>query len=68
MYYNFCRIHKSLRVTPAMEAGLADHPWTIAELCGLLKPKKSTLSKARKATERDMILKALGQNPQPVEI
>jgi transposase-like protein/IS1 family transposase len=31
-YYNFCRIHKSLRVTPAMEAGLTDHVWEIAEL------------------------------------
>lgn len=29
MYYNFCRIHKTLRVTPAMEAGLTDHVWTI---------------------------------------
>lgn len=31
-YYNFCRIHKTLRVTPAMESGIADHVWTIAEL------------------------------------
>jgi transposase-like protein/IS1 family transposase len=31
-YYNFCRVHKSLRVTPAMEAGITDHVWTIAEL------------------------------------
>ena len=31
-YYNFCRIHQSLRVTPAMEAGIADHQWSIAEL------------------------------------
>jgi hypothetical protein len=31
-YYNFCRIHGSLRVTPAMEAGLTDHIWSIAEL------------------------------------
>jgi hypothetical protein len=31
-YYNFCRVHKSLRVTPAMEAGLTDHVWTISEL------------------------------------
>jgi IS1 family transposase len=31
-YYNFCRIHKSLRVTPAMEAGITDHVWTIREL------------------------------------
>lgn len=31
-YYNYCRIHRSLRVTPAMEAGLAAHPWSIREL------------------------------------
>jgi hypothetical protein len=31
-YYNFCRVHKTLRVTPAMEAGIANHVWTIAEL------------------------------------
>ena len=29
MHYNFGRIHKSMRVTPAMQAGLADHVWTI---------------------------------------
>jgi transposase-like protein/IS1 family transposase len=31
-FYNFCRIHGSLRVTPAMEAGLTDHVWGISEL------------------------------------
>jgi IS1 family transposase len=31
-YYNFCRIHQTLRVTPAMEAGVSNHIWTIAEL------------------------------------
>jgi hypothetical protein len=31
-YYNFCRIHQTLRVTPAMESGITDHVWTIAEL------------------------------------
>ncbi len=31
-YYNFCRIHSTLRVTPAMEAGIAGHVWTIGEL------------------------------------
>jgi len=36
MHYNFCRIHQSLRVTPAMEAGVANHVWTIAEVIGLL--------------------------------
>ena len=33
-FYNFCRIHGKLRVTPAMEAGIADHVWTIEELIG----------------------------------
>src|SRR6266513_1108000 len=32
MYYNFCRIHQTLRVTPAMEAGLTDHVWSIGEI------------------------------------
>jgi transposase-like protein/IS1 family transposase len=31
-YYNFCRIHKSIRVTPAIEVGLTDHIWTLREL------------------------------------
>jgi IS1 family transposase len=36
MYYNFCRIHQSLRVTPAMAAGVSDHAWEITEIVGLL--------------------------------
>jgi IS1 family transposase len=36
MHYNFCRVHQSLRVTPAMEAGVADHVWSIAQLIALL--------------------------------
>ena len=31
-YYNFCRIRKALRVTPAMETGITDHVWEIVEL------------------------------------
>jgi hypothetical protein len=31
-YYNFSGIHKSLRVTPAMKAGIADHIWNLKEL------------------------------------
>lgn len=37
MHYNFCRVHKTPRVTPAMEAGIANHVWTMEELIlGLL--------------------------------
>ena len=39
MYYNFCRVHQTLRVTPAMEAGIANHVWSLAELVGLLEQK-----------------------------
>ena len=36
MYYNFGRVHQTLRVTPAMESGIASHVWTIQEIVGLL--------------------------------
>ena len=39
MHYNFCRIHQSLRVTPAMEAGIANHIWSVEEIAGLLDSK-----------------------------
>ena len=35
LHYNFARIHKTLRVTPAMEAGISDHVWTLEEIAGL---------------------------------
>jgi IS1 family transposase len=35
MHYNFCRIHKSLRVTPAMEAGISNHVWSLEQLADL---------------------------------
>jgi IS1 family transposase len=47
MYYNFARVHQTLRVTPAMEAGITDHVWTIEEMV--------------KLTERKSILKGLFQ-------
>ena len=36
MWYNFARVHQTLRVTPAMEARIADHLWTIEEILALL--------------------------------
>jgi hypothetical protein len=36
MFYNFARVHQTLRVTPAMEAGISDHVWSIAEIVALL--------------------------------
>lgn len=39
MHYNFCRVHQTLRVTPAMAAGVSDHVWTLAELVALIQDK-----------------------------
>ena len=36
MWYNFGRVHQTLRVTPAMEAGLTDHVWSVEEIVALL--------------------------------
>jgi hypothetical protein len=36
MHYNFARTHKTLRVTPAMEAGISDHVWSLEEIVRLL--------------------------------
>jgi hypothetical protein len=55
LYYNFCRVHSTLRVTPAMEAGISDHVWTIEEMCTLL-PER--VSSARQV-EKNLVLKAL---------
>jgi hypothetical protein len=36
MYYNFCRIHQTLRVTPAMEVGITDHLWDIEDILNII--------------------------------
>jgi len=36
MYYNFCRVHQTLRVPPVMEARVTDHVWNLEEVVGLL--------------------------------
>jgi hypothetical protein len=56
MFYNFCRVHQTLRCTPAMEAGLTDYVWTIKDLITLLPKPAVSVS----TIERKMILKALG--------
>ena len=36
VFYNFLKVHKTLRVTPAMQAGLANHVWSLGEIIALL--------------------------------
>lgn len=43
MYYNFVRIHQTLRVTPAMAAGVTDRVWDIADIVALLADQKQDI-------------------------
>jgi hypothetical protein len=36
MWYNFGRVHQTLRVTPAMQTGVSDHVWSVEEIVALL--------------------------------
>ncbi len=41
MYYNFARIHQSLRMSPAMAAGVTDKLWDVEDIVALLEPKSA---------------------------
>lgn len=45
MNYNFCRIHKSLRVTPAMAAGVTDRVWDVADIAALVAANEAPAAK-----------------------
>jgi IS1 family transposase len=49
MYYNFCRIHQSLRVTPAMAANVTDRVWDVEDIVKLLENKLEDLKDWREA-------------------
>jgi hypothetical protein len=57
MHYNFCRMHQTLRVTPAMEAGITDHVWDHEDLIALLDAKQ-----AQKPASRGPYKKAANSN------
>jgi hypothetical protein len=41
MYHNFGRIHQTLRITPAMAAGVSDHVWSLEEIAALADEKSN---------------------------
>jgi hypothetical protein len=45
MFYNFARVHQTLRVTPAMAAGVRGHVWDIEEIVGLLEVQEKAQAK-----------------------
>ncbi len=46
-YYNFVRIHKTLRMTPAMAAGVTEKLWEIGDIVALVEAAEATSSKVR---------------------
>jgi IS1 family transposase len=51
MHYNFCRVHQTLRITPAMAAGLTDHVWELSELIALMpKPVAKAWGSVKRAS------------------
>ena len=49
MYYNFVRIHQTLRVTPAMAAGVTDRPWEIADIVRLIEEREKAALAGQKS-------------------
>jgi len=47
MHYNFCRTHKTLRMTPAMAAGLASSPWDVEDIVALVEKAEEAMPKKR---------------------
>jgi IS1 family transposase len=47
MHYNFCRVHQTLKTTPAVAAGVTDHVWTLHELIGLLEHAETAVPRKR---------------------
>ena len=50
-YYNFSRVHQTLKTTPAVKAGITDHVWTVEELVGLLDQNPRLTGSRRQASK-----------------
>jgi hypothetical protein len=69
MYYNFVRIHHTLRVTPAMAAGVTDRLWELGDLVALIDgaaPKSGRRGAYRKKPSRMRLLPSHGRKPSPI--
>src|SRR6185295_12426393 len=55
MYYNFVRIHQTLRVTPAMAAGVTERVWEIADIVTLLEAAEKEQEPTKKAEQQERL-------------
>jgi IS1 family transposase len=55
MYYNFCRIHSKLRVSPAMAAGVTDRLWEVSDLAALLDERDAAIARQKRGTYKKRI-------------
>ena len=44
-FYNFCRIHKTLRTTPAMAAGITDRVWSVEDIIAIMEKREAPVTK-----------------------
>jgi hypothetical protein len=53
MAKSLCRVHETIKVTPAMEAGITDHPWSLKELLemAMTEPEPSNDESAAKSSQ-----------------
>ena len=65
MYYNFVRIHQTLRVTPAMAAGVTDRLWDMSEVVALLDEREKRLKAEREENQLSTRGPAIGSDPAP---
>lgn len=54
MFYNFCRIHKTLRMSPAMAAGIADLLWSMEDVLALVDARSPEAAKRRRYKRRNL--------------
>ena len=54
-YYNFVRIHKTLRVTPAMAAGVSDRLWEVSDIVALVESAEAPIKKRGTYKKRETL-------------
>jgi hypothetical protein len=65
MHYNFVRIHQTLRVTPAMAAGMTDRVWEISDIVKLLEEREERIAEKQRPERMTSFYKVYGPAGEP---